>query len=177
MKILNITMAVAIATLVGATHPSIASAGTTIVKMVTDEASGDLIFEPAKINIQPGDTVVWVQADADNEHNVAAYSDKIPEGTSPFVSPMMGKAGDSWVMTFDAEGSYCYHCHPHEAAGMKGLIVVGRTSLPEEFRKPQDGDMSHAQHGDMEPMEMDKHQGDGKSMKMKMENDHGHQNN
>ncbi|MBT6441293.1 MAG: pseudoazurin [Alphaproteobacteria bacterium] len=177
MKILNITMAVAIATLVGATHPSIASAGTTIVKMVTDEASGDLIFEPAKINIQPGDTVVWVQADADNEHNVAAYSDKIPEGTSPFVSPMMGKAGDSWVMTFDAEGSYFYHCHPHEAAGMKGLIVVGRTSLPEEFRKPQDGDMSHAQHGDMEPMEMDKHQGDGKSMKMKMENDHGHQNN
>lgn len=204
MKILNITLAAAIATLAGAALPSNASAGTTIVKMVTDEASGDLIFQPAQINIQPGDTVVWVQADADNEHNVAAYPDKIPEGTSPFVSPMMGKAGDSWVMTFDTEGSYFYHCHPHEAAGMKGLIVVGRASLPEEFRKPQDGDMSHAQHGDgghgdtgsdmadmtdkkgghMMDMNDDKgghmmdgdneHQGNEKPMKMKMEDDHSH---
>ena len=167
----------ALALLVGLGVSATAEADTTVVKMKFDEDSGDFLFEPAKVMINPGDTVVWLQDDADNEHNVAAYSDKIPEGTSPFVSPMMGKAGDSWVMTFDAEGSYFYHCHPHEAAGMKGLIVVGRTSLPEEFRKPQDGDMSHAQHGDMEPMEMDKHQGDGKSMKMKMENDHGHQNN
>jgi len=204
MKVLNVALATAIATLAGAALPSVASAGTTIVKIVTDEASGDLIFEPAQINIQPGDTVVWVQADADNEHNVAAYPDKIPEGTSPFVSPMMGKAGESWVMTFDTKGSYFYHCHPHEAVSMKGLIVVGRASLPEEFRKSQDGDMNHAQHGDgghgdtgsdmadmmdkrdghMKNMMDDKgghmmdgddgHQGKEKPTKMKMEDDRGH---
>ena len=78
------------------------------------------ISKPAKVTINPGDTVVWLQDDADNEHNVAAYPNLIPEGTMPFESQMMTRVGESWSMTFDKEGSYFYHCHPHEAAGMKG---------------------------------------------------------
>ena len=138
----------ALAMLIGASVSTIAVADTTVIKMKFDENSGDLYFEPAKVTIKPGDTVVWLQYDSDNEHNVVAYPNLIPEGTQPFESQMMTRIGESWSMTFDTEGSYFYHCHPHEAAGMKGLIVVGRKSLPEEFRKPKTGDMSHDHGGD-----------------------------
>ena len=162
----------ALAVLIGVGVSTIAKADTAVIKMKFDEDSGDLYFEPAKVTINPGDTVVWLQDDADNEHNVAAYPNLIPEGTEPFESQMMTRVGESWSMTFDKVGSYFYHCHPHEAAGMKGLIVVGRESLPEEFRKPKAGDMSH-DHGDGghgDPEEMD--HGDGHMEDMDHGDDH-----
>ena len=146
-KYAKLAAATAVAVSVGAGMSIAAKADTAVVKMKFDEDSGDLYFEPAKITINPGDTVVWLQDDADNEHNVAAYPSFIPEGTEPFESQMMTRVGESWSMTFVKEGSYFYHCHPHEGAGMKGLIVVGRESLPEEFRKATPGDMTH-DHGD-----------------------------
>ena len=125
---------------------SAALAETYTVKMKFNDDTGDFYFEPANLKIQPGDTVVWIQDDPDNEHNVAAYPDKIPAGTEPFVSPLTDKPGDTWSQTFTKVGSYFYHCHPHEAAGMRGLVVVGRQSLPEEFRRPKPGEMKH-DHG------------------------------
>jgi plastocyanin len=142
----------ALALIIGAGVATAAKADTTVIKMKFDDDSGDHYFEPAKVTINPGDTVVWLQDDVDNEHNVAAYPNLIPEGTEPFESQMMTRVGESWSMTFNQEGSYFYHCHPHEAAGMKGLIVVGRESLPEEFRKAKSGEMSH-DHGDMKDMD------------------------
>ena len=144
----------ALALMIGTGVSAAANADTTVIKMKFDDDSGDVYFEPAKVTINPGDTVVWLQDDADNEHNVAAYPNLIPEGTMPFESQMMTRVGESWSMTFDKEGSYFYHCHPHEAAGMKGLIVVGRESLPEEYRKAEAGEMSH-DHGDGDDMDMD----------------------
>ena len=156
----KIAASAALALLIGvavSTVATVAYAETAVVQMKFDEDSGDLYFDPAKVIINQGDTVVWLQVDADNEHNVAAYPSLIPEGTQPFESQMMTRVGESWSMTFDKVGSYFYHCHPHEAAGMKGLIVVGRESLPEEFRKPKAGDMTHDHgdggHGDMDGME------------------------
>jgi len=156
----KIAASAALALLIGvavSTVATVAYAETAVVQMKFDEDSGDLYFDPAKVFINPGDTVVWLQVDADNEHNVAAYPSLIPEGTQPFESQMMTRVGESWSMTFDKVGSYFYHCHPHEAAGMKGLIVVGRESLPEEFRKPKAGDMTHDHgdggHGDLDGME------------------------
>ena len=156
----KIAASAALALLIGvavSTVATVAYAETAVVQMKFDEDSGDLYFDPAKVIINQGDTVVWLQVDADNEHNVAAYPSLIPEGTQPFESQMMTRVGESWSMTFDKVGSYFYHCHPHEAAGMKGLIVVGRESLPEEFRKPKAGDMTHDHgdggHGDMDEMD------------------------
>ena len=162
MKYGKLAATAALALAIGAGVSAAAKADTAVIKMKFDEASGDLYFEPAKVTIEPGDTVVWLQDDADNEHNIAAYPNLIPEGTQPFVSQMMTRVGESWSMTFDKVGSYFYHCHPHEAAGMKGLIVVGRESLPEEFRKARAGDMSH-DHGDGDMDDM-KH-GDKDGMK------------
>ena len=175
----------ALAVLIGAGISAASMADTAVVKMKFDEDSGDLYFEPAKLTINPGDTVVWLQDDADNEHNVAAYPSLVPEGTEPFESQMMTRVGESWSMTFDTVGSYFYHCHPHEAAGMKGLIVVGRESLPEEFRKAKAGEMSHDHgddhgdghgDGDMDDMKHDDHgeggHGDKDAMKKKMSEHH-----
>ena len=162
MKHRKLAATTVLALMIGAGISTAAMADTAVIKMKFDEDSGDLYFEPAKVTINPGDTVVWLQDDVDNEHNVAAYPNLIPEGVQPFESQMMTRVGESWSMTFDKVGSYFYHCHPHEAAGMKGLIVVGRESLPEEFRKARAGDMSH-DHGDGDMDDM-KH-GDKDGMK------------
>ena len=201
----KIAASAALALLIGvavSTVATVAYAETAVVQMKFDEDSGDLYFDPAKVIINQGDTVVWLQVDADNEHNVAAYPSLIPEGTQPFESQMMTRVGESWSMTFDKVGSYFYHCHPHEAAGMKGLIVVGRESLPEEFRKPKAGDMSHdhgdgghgdtdemdhgdmdemkhgdmdeMKHGDMDEMKHGDHQGDHHGDKKEVKTKSGH---
>jgi plastocyanin len=98
-----------------------------IVRMKFDDETGDLYFAPARLEIAPGDTVTWIQDDDINEHNVAAYPDRIPKGSEPFEGPMLTEKGQSWSATFGVPGSYYYHCHPHEAV-MRGLIVVGRES-------------------------------------------------
>ncbi len=117
-----------------------------VVRMKFDEETGDLYFAPARLEIAPGDTVTWIQDDGFNAHNAAAYPDRIPKGSEPFEGPLLTEKGQSWSVTFGVPGSYYYHCHPHEAV-MRGLVVVGRESLPGEFREPAHGEMAH-DHGD-----------------------------
>lgn len=113
------------------------------VKMKFNIDTGDHYFEPAKLEIHPGDTVEWIQDDASNEHNVAAYPDRIPADTEPFLSPLLTSPGETWSHTFAKAGSYFYHCHPHEDTGMRGLIIVGRQTPTEELRQPKRGEMLH----------------------------------
>ena len=123
-----------------------ASAADYVVEMKSDPVTSLGVFEPKQLTIQPGDKVTWVQKDGYSRHNVAAYPDRIPEGTTPFESPTMSKVGQQWSMTFRKEGTYEYHCHPHEKDGMRGVVIVGRPSRPEELRKLRPGDMYH-DHG------------------------------
>ena len=118
-----------------------------VIKMTSDPVTSLGVFEPKHLAIQPGDKVTWVQKDGSSRHNVAAYPDRIPEGTIPFESPMMSKVGQQWSMTFRKEGTYEFHCHPHEKDQMRGVVIVGRPSRPEEMRKQRPGDMHH-DHGD-----------------------------
>lgn len=142
-------LALALAGLVGLVaglFPRDAAAETYVVVMRIDDGTGDFAYQPERLDIEPGDTVIWVQADPDNEHNVAAYPSRIPKGAEPFVSPLMTVPGETWSYTFTVPGSYYLHCHPHEAV-MRGLVVVGRESTPDEFRESEPGEMSH-DHGD-----------------------------
>ncbi len=138
---------VGLACLFGGLFPGDAIAETYVVVMRIDEGTGDFAYQPERLEIEPGDTVVWVQADPDNEHNVAAYPSRIPKGAEPFVSPLMTVPGETWSYTFTVPGSYYLHCHPHEAV-MRGLIVVGRESGPDEVRESEPGKMSHDHHDD-----------------------------
>ncbi len=90
------------------------------VQMRTQGANGGLmVFEPAFLAVQPGDTVTF--APTDPGHNAASLEGMIPEGAAPFA----GKLNEALKVTFTTPGAYGYQCTPHYAFGMVGLIVVG----------------------------------------------------
>ena len=135
----------------GRDHPAESAGGQNhIVKMKFDEDDGRVYFEPARLKIHSGDTVTWVQEDKINEHNVVSYPDGIPQGADLFEGPLLNKVGQTYSVTFTKPGTYRYHCHPHEAVGMKGEIIVDRESRPDEFRKADSSEMHH--HGNMPAM-------------------------
>jgi Cu/Ag efflux protein CusF len=44
----------------------------------------------------------------------------------------MLKKDEKFSYTFTVPGTYQFHCHPHEEAGMKGTLIVGAPSKPGE---------------------------------------------
>jgi pseudoazurin len=117
MKLLR---AVAFAGLAAVAAMSSAAAAEYEVKMLNKGSDGTpMVFEPAFLQIQPGDTVTFVPTD--KSHNAESIKDLIPEGAEPFK----GKMNTEISVTFDVEGAYAYKCLPHVGMGMVGLIVVG----------------------------------------------------
>jgi len=70
-------------------------------------------FDPASVDIHPGDTMQWTNHD-DRDHDVLAADGSFDSGNL--------KSGQSWSRTFPAAGSYPYSCalHPRE----KGVVNV-----------------------------------------------------
>lgn len=98
----------------------IADAETYEVKMLNKdpENKGELmVFEPAVIKIEKGDTIRFVAED--RGHN--AVSEIVPEGGAEFKS----KLNEEFEVTFDQDGTWLYYCQPHLTMGMIGLILVG----------------------------------------------------
>jgi pseudoazurin len=79
-----------------------------------------MVFEPALVKIEPGDTVKFVASD--KSHNAETIKGMLPEGATPFV----GKMSEDVVVTFDKSGVYGVKCTPHYAMGMVALVVVGK---------------------------------------------------
>jgi plastocyanin len=85
---------------------------------------GNLVFEPADLEITPGTTVKFVW-ESDN-HNVVV--DSQPDGAN-WEGTAGGEGqtyntGHEYSHTFDTEGTYEYYCAPHLSAGMEGSITV-----------------------------------------------------
>ena len=80
---------------------------------------GQLVFEPAEVQISPGDTIRWVWESGG--HNVAPESGDW--GHQPIESQ-----GFTYEHTFESAGENPYVCTPHASAGMKGVITVGSGS-------------------------------------------------
>ncbi|NBJ11106.1 pseudoazurin [Microvirga arsenatis] len=89
------------------------------VKMLNKGADGVMVFEPALVKINPGDTVKFIAAD--KGHNAEIIDTMMPEGGKSFV----GKINEEIAVTFDKPGVYGYKCKPHYGMGMVGLVVVG----------------------------------------------------
>jgi len=96
-----------------------ASAAEVEVKMLNKGTEGVMVFEPALVKINPGDTVKFVAAD--KGHNVETIATMVPEGGSTFA----GKINEELTVTFDKPGVYGYKCKPHYGMGMVGMVVVG----------------------------------------------------
>ncbi len=89
------------------------------VKMLNSGADGYMVFEPAVLSVQMGDTVTFVATDM--AHNSASIAGMIPEGASPWY----GEISTDIAVTFDQAGVYVYQCTPHAMMAMVGVINVG----------------------------------------------------
>jgi plastocyanin len=70
-------------------------------------------FQPGRIVIAPGTTIVWTNNDP-LEHSVTAADGSFDSGLMP--------PGSTWRHTFSTLGTYPYTCRPHPF--MKGIVIV-----------------------------------------------------
>ncbi|MFD2249176.1 pseudoazurin [Pseudochelatococcus lubricantis] len=89
------------------------------VRMLNQGKDGAMVFEPAAVKAEPGDTIRFVPAD--KSHNVEAIKGMLPDGVEPFKS----KVNEEYVLTVAAPGIYGVKCTPHFAMGMVAVIRVG----------------------------------------------------
>ncbi|MFB9223852.1 pseudoazurin [Paracoccus cavernae] len=102
------------------------------VKMLNRGDTGPMVYEPAYLNIAPGDTVRFLPTQPG--HNAAIIEGMIPANAEPFKS----KINDTFEVTLSEPGAYGIKCSPHYAMGMVMLIEVGDTAeitLPEGLPK------------------------------------------
>jgi plastocyanin len=91
--------------------------------VTTRVTMADMKFTPARLEVQLGDTVVWLAGDDD--HTVTARDgsfDSSPRG-------LMAQ-GDEFRWRFRVPGDYPYYCRVHGNRGMQGEIVVTDPSAP-----------------------------------------------
>src|SRR5690606_26623269 len=89
------------------------------VHMLNKGAEGAMVFEPAYIKANPGDTITFIPVD--KGHNVESIKGMIPEGAEKFKS----KINENYTLTVTQPGAYLVKCTPHYAMGMIALIEVG----------------------------------------------------
>lgn len=93
------------------------------VKMLNKGSDGQvMMFEPAFLRVQPGDTVRFVPTD--KGHDAETIPGMLPDGAQPFK----GRLSEELKVTFQTPGLYGYRCLPHFGMGMVGLIAVGNTA-------------------------------------------------
>jgi plastocyanin len=95
-------------------------------------------FEPANITVKQGDGIKFVVVNG-GPHNVAFDPATIPADVKPQLDANMGtdkmgelssslksNPGDAVTISFGniKPGQYPFHCVPHLALGMKGVITV-----------------------------------------------------
>ena len=93
-----------------------------VVKMLNQSSTGVMVFEPAVLEIEVGDTVTFQSTDA--AHNSASIPGMIPDGASAWY----GQLSRDTTVTFDIPGIYGYQCTPHAMMAMVGVIKVGGDS-------------------------------------------------
>lgn len=110
IAILTTMLAVAVQPALAADHQ---------VQMLNKGEMGAMVFEPALIEIAPGDTVTFVPTD--KGHNAESIQGFLPEGAETFK----GKINQEITVSFDVPGAYGVKCQPHLGLGMVALVVVG----------------------------------------------------
>lgn len=90
------------------------------VLMLNKDSEGRVMqFEPAFLQVEPGDTVTFIPQD--KGHNSETILDMLPDGAEMWK----GRTNEAIEVTFTVEGLYAYKCMPHFGMAMVGLIQVG----------------------------------------------------
>lgn len=119
----------------GAVAAKPATGTTHEVKMYGDDKG--YRFEPANLTIKQGDAIKFIDVNG-GPHNVAFDPAAIPSGAaaqlnanmpnpaSELSSQMLMNPNDAVTVSFAGvpAGTYNYHCTPHLAMGMKGVVTV-----------------------------------------------------
>ena len=98
------------------------------VQMLNTGADGVMVFEPAVLSINPGDSVTFKATNPG--HNSESMAGMKPEGAEGW----QGGMGQEVTVTFDQDGVYVYQCTPHLMMAMVGVIKVGSGSNLEAIK-------------------------------------------
>ena len=98
------------------------------VQMLNTGADGVMVFEPAVLSINPGDSVTFKATNPG--HNSESMEGMMPEGAEGW----QGSMGQDVTVTFDQDGVYVYQCTPHLMMAMVGVIKVGSGSNLEAIK-------------------------------------------
>lgn len=119
------------------------------VHMMNKGEAGTMVFEPAFVKAEPGDTIHFIPTD--KSHNVEAIKEILPEGVEVFKS----KINEEYVLTVTEAGLYGVKCTPHFAMGMVALIQVGdapanldaakTAKMPKKARERMDAEIAQVQ--------------------------------
>ncbi|HEV7591047.1 MAG TPA: plastocyanin/azurin family copper-binding protein [Longimicrobium sp.] len=106
--------------------PAVAQGNVVEVHMVTtpDGASGR--YEPANVTVKKGDTVRFI-TDGKTVHNVSFPPADNPGKTNlpPSPGPYLTTPNQNYDVVANMDpGTYNFHCDPHFATGMKGVLTV-----------------------------------------------------
>jgi len=78
-------------------------------------------FNPAKLTVKVGDTVIWINDD-DTKHKIAFEDASL---NAPVRKTARSFAvGDKFSLTFTKAGVFKYFCNTHESQDMLGVVVV-----------------------------------------------------
>ncbi|MEM0950111.1 MAG: pseudoazurin [Pseudomonadota bacterium] len=120
----SIVSGLALAALMG----GVVFAETFEVQMLNKGSDGErMVFEPAFIQAQPGDTIKFIATD--KGHNAEIGKDMLPDGAEIFK----GKINEEIEITLEVKGVYGVICKPHYAMGMVMIIAVGDADVPDDF--------------------------------------------
>ena len=89
------------------------------VEMLSSSNGQMMVFKPAVLQINPGDTVTWKATNPG--HNTASINEMSPDSSLQWD----GKINEELKITFTKEGTYGYKCTPHYILGMVGIVSVG----------------------------------------------------
>lgn len=96
----------------------------------TVEMTNTLKFTSDTVRIPAGQTVRWKNSSllvhsvtADPSEATMEGSVTLPDGAEPFDSGLMDPE-ETFEHTFKKPGTYTYFCIPHEAAKMRGTVIV-----------------------------------------------------
>ena len=123
MKFLNTILAGSLVILSG-----MALAESHEVQMLNTGPDGVMVFEPAVLSINPGDSVTFKATNPG--HNSESMEGMKPEGAEGW----QGGMGQEVTVTFDQDGVYVYQCTPHLMMAMVGVIKVGSGSNLEAIK-------------------------------------------
>lgn len=90
-----------------------------VVQMLNSGKDGPMVFEPAFVRVNVGDTVVFMPTQR-GAHNTASLL--VPPGAKPWNGPF----DQEFRVRIEHEGVYLYVCTPHKAMGMVGVIQAGK---------------------------------------------------